>query len=224
MEHKIKILMTEFVTHDVKRFIVEKPEGYKFIPGQAADVSINKRKWKGEERPFTFACLNEDLVLEFVIKRYEHRGVTDELHKLKSGDELIIKEPFGTINYHGKGVFIAGGAGITPFIAILRQLEKDGKLQGNTLIFSSKKQEEIILEKEFKNMFRENPENLILTLTQENRVGYESGRINEEFLRGKIKDFKQNFYICGPKEMVNDSKKTLKNLGADIQQIVFEGK
>lgn len=41
MKHTVKILMTEFVTHDVKRLIVERPAGYDFTPGQATEVSIN---------------------------------------------------------------------------------------------------------------------------------------------------------------------------------------
>src|SRR3989338_8527015 len=156
MEQKIKILMTEFVTHDVKRFILEKPQGYKYLPGQAVDLSINNPKLKGEKRPFTFTSMNSDLVLEFTIKRYaDNKGVTEELHKLKAGNELIIEEPFGTINFQGKGVFIAGGAGITPFIAILRDLKENGQVAGNSLIFSNKTQKDIILEKEFTEMCRE---------------------------------------------------------------------
>ena len=222
MKYIVKILKIEQVTHDVKRFVVEKPQNYKFIPGQATYVSINKKGWKEEERPFTFTSLNENPILEFTIKKYEERkGVTNEIHKLNPGDELIIQEPFGTINYKEPGIFIAGGAGITPFIAIFRQLREENRLQGNKLIFSNKKQEDIILEKELKEMFRDN---LILTLTEEGKKEYESKKIDETFLKNKIKDFKQNFYICGPPGMVEDLKKILKKLGADIQQIVFEGK
>jgi hypothetical protein len=36
-----KIISVESVTHDVKRFTIQKPEGFKFIPGQATEVSIN---------------------------------------------------------------------------------------------------------------------------------------------------------------------------------------
>jgi predicted ferric reductase len=42
------------------------------------------------------------------------------IRKLKHGDELIIRDVWGAIEYKGEGVFIAGGAGVTPFIAILR--------------------------------------------------------------------------------------------------------
>ena len=223
MAYKVKILKIEKVTHDVKRFILEKPEGFKFIPGQATLVSINQGTWRFETRPFTFTSLNEDKNLEFTIKRYkEHKGVTERIHNLKQGDELIIREPFGTINYKGKGVFIAGGAGLTPFIAILRQLRKDRKLEGNKLIFSNKKKEDIIIERELKQMFKKNPEDLILTLTEEHKKGYENRRIDEDFLREKIKDFNQNFYICGPPGMIEDLKMILKKLGAKVGSVVFE--
>jgi ferredoxin-NADP reductase len=39
--HIVKIVSVESVTHDVKRFTIQKPEGFKFIPGQATEVSIN---------------------------------------------------------------------------------------------------------------------------------------------------------------------------------------
>ncbi|MEO8414268.1 MAG: flavodoxin reductase, partial [Ginsengibacter sp.] len=76
-----------------------------------------------EKRPFTFTSLNENPYLEFTIKRYEdHHGITDKMHQLMPGDELIISDVWGAIEYKGPGYFIAGGAGITPFISILRQL------------------------------------------------------------------------------------------------------
>jgi len=225
MKKTAKILKIDFITHDVKRFVLEKPVGYTFIPGQATDVSINKGKWKYEERPFTFTCLNNDLVLEFIIKRYDdHKGVTGEIHNLKPGDELILGEVFGTINYKGKGVFIAGGAGITPFIAILRQLKQDNLLLGNKLIFSNKTAKDIILEREFEDMFKDNPDDLIFTLTSEARQGYENKMVDEEFLKKYINDFNQNFYLCGPPKMVESLTNTLKNLGADVGSVVFEGK
>ena len=138
-EHIVKILNIEEVTHDVKSFKVEKPEGYSFVPGQATDVSVNAPGLRNEKRPFTFTGLNSAGYLEFTIKIYSERnGITNEIGKLKPGSELIIRDVWGDIAYKGNGVFIAGGAGITPFISILRDLDSRRVIEKNTLIFANK--------------------------------------------------------------------------------------
>ncbi len=219
----VKILAKRFVTHDVRSFLIEKPKGFEYSPGQATMVAINKKGLKEEDRPFTFTSLNEDKVLEFTIKGYyDHDGVTKKIHQLKPGDELLIGNPWGTIQYEGEGTFIAGGAGITPFIAILRNLKRKRKIGNNKLIFSNKKKEDIILEKELKDIFSEKPENLILTLTREENSNYKDSLIDSDFLRKHIDDFSQNFYVCGPPAFNEDIMDALKSLGADPKALVFE--
>ena len=208
------------ITHDVRRFRFDKPNGFKFSPGNATEVSINKPEWKNERRPFTFTCLNDEDYLEFTIKIYsDHDGVTSQLGKLKVGDQLIIRDPWGTIRYEGKGVFIAGGAGITPFIAILRQLKRENKAEGNILIFANKTEQDIILKDELKSILGDN---CIFILSKEKKEGYDFGRVDENYLKEKVKNFKQNFYICGPPPMVLSLQKMLPKLGASISSIVFE--
>ena len=130
--HIVKIKSIGKVTHDVVKIVLEKPGNYTFTPGQATEVAINKEKWKEERRPFTFTCLPDDDHLEFTIKTYpSHKGVTNELLSLKPGDELIIHDVWGAISYQGEGIFIAGGAGITPFLSIFRHLNSINKIGGN---------------------------------------------------------------------------------------------
>src|ERR1700761_9288448 len=103
-EFVVRLLDIKQVTHNVKRFRMEKPEGYHFTPGQATDVCVNKPGWENEKRPFTFTCLNSDDHLEFTIKSYnDHDGVTKQIGLLNEGDELIIDDPWGTIEYKGEG-------------------------------------------------------------------------------------------------------------------------
>jgi len=217
---KVKILMTEFVTHDVKRFIVEKPEGFEFLPGQATLISIPRQKWEKEYRDFSITSTDQDRVLEFTIKAYsDHDGVTKQLHELKAGDDIVIHPPYGTIQYQGKGVFLAGGAGITPFIAIFRHLHKNNELTGDVLLFSNKESKDIIIEKELRQMFGEH---LILTLTREEAEGYEYGRINREMIQKYVTNLNQKFYICGPDPFVLDLKQTLEKMGVKEENIIAE--
>ena len=219
-EHVVQILSTENVTHNVKHFKLSKPDSYHFTPGQATDIVINLPGWKEERRPFTFTSLSDWDYLEFTIKIYDdHDGVTNQLGKLKAGDELILHDVWGAIQYKGEGVFIAGGAGVTPFIAILRQLYKDGKLGNNKLIFSNKTSKDIILKEEFEKMLGDH---FINTLTQEKTEIYDNRKIDESYLKEKINDFSQYFYICGPDAMIESVSKDLQKLGVHESKIVIE--
>jgi ferredoxin-NADP reductase len=219
-EHVVTILSVVPVTHNVKRFTVTKPEAYEFKPGQATDVVINKPDWKEERRPFTFTSLNEWNHLEFTIKIYDdHDGVTNQLGSLQAGDELIIHDVFGAINYKGPGTFIAGGAGVTPFIAIFRQLQKNGSLDENQLIFSNKTFADIILKEEFENMLGNR---FINTLTEETIAGYDHEKIDQSYLRKRVHNLNQYFYICGPDPMVESVSNDLKAIGVQEPCIVTE--
>jgi cytochrome-b5 reductase len=221
MDYNVSILMTEFVTHDVKRFIVNRPDGFTFEPGQGVEIVIKQPPWQDEEgRPFTPTSLPDDRVVEFTIKRYpDHQGVTDKLHTLKPGDQLLMSDSFGTINYNGPGVFIAAGAGITPFLAIFRAQAGDGSLQANQLFFSNKTAQDIICEQELHHYFGER---CFFTLSRQDMHGYRKGRITRELLQETVEDFSQYFYVCGPDEFVEEMNTVLKDLGAKPELLVFE--
>src|SRR5690606_15369527 len=137
-QHLVTVKSVEKVTHDVLGIITTKPEGYSFTPGQATEIAINKSGWEEAKRPFTFTNLPEDDHLEFVIKAYpEKKGVTNELLNLKAGDQLLIHDVWGAITYSGEGLFIAGGAGITPFISIFRYLQSNNQVGRNRLLFAN---------------------------------------------------------------------------------------
>ena len=218
--HTVKVLQTFYVTHDVKSFIVEKPENYNYTPGQATDVAIKLDNWDTEFRPFTFTSLTNDKNLQFMVKIYrDHEGVTKTLEKINNGDELIIQEPFGTLQYKGKGTFIAAGTGITPFLAIFRDLYKQNKLFGNRLIYTNKTSKDVIADEELKKMFKNE---YLKVFTRENIVGFKERRIDRNLLMDHIIDFNQHFYVCGPSDFVKNVSAILIELGADADTLVIE--
>ncbi|PJJ07690.1 ferredoxin-NADP reductase [Flavobacterium sp. 1] len=216
----VKVLKAFYITHDVKCFVTEKPAGYNFIPGQATDVSINLPEWEDKLRPFTFTNLNEQNYLEFMIKIYkDHEGVTNKLGSINAGAELILHDVFGAIQYKGKGTFIAGGAGITPFISIFRDLYKQQLLSGNKLIYSNKTVEDVIMVEELQKMLKKD---FLKIYTRENVIGFQEKRIDRNFLIETIADFSQNFYVCGPTDFVKNITKSLLDLGATASTVIFE--
>ena len=219
-QYIVKIQSIKHITHDVLQLVTEKPENYNFTPGQATHIAINKPGWKAKRNPFTFTCLPEDAFLEFTIKTYPaHKGVTNELLKLKEDDELILEEVFGAISYKGEGVFIAGGAGVTPFISIFRDLHAKNKVGNNTLIFANKTKADILLEKEFTDLLGKN---FINVLSGEKTDGYANGQITEDFLKAYVNSTTQHVYVCGPPPMMEAVQKQLLNLHIPKKVIVVE--
>lgn len=216
----VKILSIGHITHDVLQIFAAKPQNFEFTPGQATEISINKDGWREEKRPFTFTSIPNDDYLQFTIKTYpSHKGVTNELLQLKKNDELILHDIFGAIAYKGEGVFIAGGAGVTPFISIFRYLRSKNEIGSNKLIFANKTRDDIILKYEFNFSLGKN---FINILSDEIVGGYEHGFITENFLKTHITDFNKNIYVCGPPPMMDAVEKILSDLHVDEKLIVKE--
>lgn len=219
-EQIVRIISVERITHDVKRFRIGKPEGYTFIPGQATEVSVNLPELRNEKRPFSFTSLNREPYLEFTIKIYpSHNGVTKVLGTLMPGAELIIRDVWGAITYKGKGLFIAGGAGITPFISIFRDLHTRNELRGNTLIFANKTKADIILENELREMLGNA---FVNVLSDEKNEDYLYGFVTKEILKSYITSPEMNIYLCGPPPMMDLLKQHLAEFNIKENSIILE--
>lgn len=220
MTHQTTLLMKQFVTHDVLQFIVARPDGFVFEPGQGVDLGIDADGWREQTRPFTPTSPTSAAVLEFTIKIYtDHAGVTATLSRLQPGAALMISDPWGTIAYHGPGVFIAGGAGITPFLAIMRHLRDEGRLAGHGLIFANKTCSDVICERELRAAFGDHAH---FVVDRDPDPGFEAGRVDEALLKRLVVNWDQRFYVCGPPPFNDAVMQTLQRLGAQPDALVFE--
>ncbi|HRO07735.1 MAG TPA: hypothetical protein PK611_06560 [Saprospiraceae bacterium] len=208
----LKIISTNYINYNVKRFVVERPQKLLYRPGQSALLSINLPGWEDQIRSFTFTSLNNWPFLEFIIKIYDdHEGVTKQLGKLNAGAELLLHDINGSIEYRGPGIFIAGGTGITPFIAIFRALFLTQNLRNVGLIYSNHSKEDVILHDELSRMLGPAYMNV---LTRQGIIGFKERKIDREFLIQAISDFSHNFYVCGPANFTNEISDILISLGA----------
>jgi ferredoxin-NADP reductase len=217
----VKVKSIQLLNQNVLKVETERPEGFSFNPGQAADISLNKDGWRDTKKPFSFTSLPSDNYLQFTIKVYESRnGLTKELLNLRKDDELILYDVFGAIEYKGEGFFIAGGAGVTPFISILRFLQSRNELGSNKLIFANRTRKDIILDKEFRTMLGSR---FINILSDDIIIpGVPHGFITEEFLRSNISDLNKFFYLCGPPQMMKLVEKILSDMNIDESLIIKE--
>lgn len=220
MTHPIILESITHINHNVVRLITSKPDGYTFKPGQATNMAIDQPGQLSKKRPFTFTNLPNEDCLEFTIKIYpSHHGVTKQIETLTPGTELIIENPWGTIHYKGEGTFIAGGAGITPFIAILKDLRQKGQLQNNRLFFGSKTEKDIIYKMNLEAWLGTD---FNVVLSDEKHDAYAQGHIDAALLTKHNIALNKPVYLCGPPNMMNAVKEDLYTLGLPDSQLVTE--
>ncbi|WP_029511368.1 FAD-binding oxidoreductase [Croceivirga radicis] len=220
MNHTVSIQDTGFVTHDVLQIKTDRPANFEFTPGQATEVAVLKDGYSNKKRPFTFTSLPSDGFLQFTIKIYpDHNGVTDKIQTLEKGDQLEISDAWGAISYKGPGTFIAGGAGVTPFISIFKDLADRNQLEENKLLFANKRERDIILDSKFNQWLGADFVNI---LSEEHNPKHAHGRMDKEFLQKNLKDKDKYVYICGPVPMINSVKEDLLEIGVEKDKIITE--
>ncbi|WP_281967450.1 FAD-binding oxidoreductase [Roseovarius nanhaiticus] len=220
MSHQLTLREIHKATHDTYHLIFDRPEDFTFEPGQAIEMKLLKDGWRDEGRPFTPVSLPGEVTLEFVIKSYpSHDGVTEQIAGLSAGDKVEINGPFGDMRDRGPGVFIAGGAGITPMIALLRKrLRDEGNLSGSTLVFSNKTEADIIWRDKLSAM----PGlTVAYTVTEEKGETVPQRHLNRDYLRQFIEPG-MLCYLCGPPPMMDAVQAELDALGVDPGDLVAD--
>ncbi len=219
MKFRMTLKHIEPVTHDTHHLVFDRPEGFEYSPGQGVELRLLKDGWEDEGRPFTPVTLPHEPTLEFIIKSYpDHHGVTEQISVMKAGDEVEIKGPFGAISDQGPGVFIAGGAGITPMIAVLRKrLHDHGTLEGSTLVFANKTEADIIWRDRFEAM-----KGLRTAFVADERgTSVPQQRLDRDYLRQFVEPDRR-CYLCGPPPMMDAVREALHDLGVKDDRIVEE--
>ncbi len=156
--------------------------------------------------------------------------------KLKVGDSLEVMPPIGKFvcKTHPEQakhyLAFAAGSGITPVMSILKAVLQQEPESLFTLFYINQRADTIIFKEELDNL-----KNLYLQrfslhhiLTKEDS-GSEllSGRPTPEKIRQMARtlftpDDVDEYYICGPEEMIHGIRNTLQELGVPKQQLHFE--
>lgn len=217
----VKILSLEYLTQNVIKVRVERPETLHYNPGQAVNISINEPEWCERKNAFSLTSIPEDNYLEFVIKIIENSSqFLGKLITLKPGDELIIHEAFAGLPYKGEGLFIAGGVGVAPFISMFKHLKQNNNLANNKLLFANRTSSDIFLFDYFKEILGDN---FINILSEEKHEDFHHGLLSADFLKEFTDHTTQYYYICGSLAMANYVSDQLISLGVEEKFILKEG-
>jgi predicted ferric reductase len=188
---------------------------FKFWPGQFGFFEVGKHR--GEIHPFTIASAPKENEIRLAIKKLG--DYTDKL-EIKAGEKVIGYGPYGSF---GEGfeeetvVAIAGGIGITPFLSLIENESKSPKKRRIFLFYAVKTKKELFFNQEIKEL-----EKKLKNLKVYRYISDESQRLTIGEVRARVGTTEANFYICGPKGMMDMFRAGLIKEGVKPQKIYLE--
>ena len=222
----------EQVTHNTRRYFIELPEtpSFDFKPGQfvTLDLPIHEQKNK-RWRSYSIASMPDGTnVIELLISYVpDGPGTNYIFNETTVGSELTLRGAQGVFTLPDSLdvdlVMICTGTGIAPFRSMLHYINKHNLPHKNlALIFGARKQEDLLYVDEMRELeasltdFTYYP-----TLSREDWDGHK-GYVHAVY-ESLYKDVQPaNFLLCGWRNMIDDAKHKLLEMGYDKKSIHLE--
>jgi NAD(P)H-flavin reductase len=224
---KVKITKIEELSSNVKLFRLKKDkgefpknkDGLTFVPGQFVLVGL----FGYGESPFGAASSPyEDSYIDVVVRRVG--TVTEALHRLKEGDEVFMRGPYGNgfpLKFiEGKDmVMVTGGCGIPPIAALIEYIianrDKFGRVH---LIYGARTPADLLMKDKLKEW--EKKIKVLLTVDQPTKdwTGY-VGMVSELIDDIEIDTTNAVATMCGPGPMMDALERILRPLGISDRRI-----
>jgi ferredoxin-NADP reductase len=232
--YQSKLLSRVEVAEGTMAFHFERPSGFDFKPGQAADLALlnpPETDSEGNTRTFSIASSPFENQLMFTT-RMRDTAFKRSLKGVPLGTSVKIDSPTGSFTLHKNSakpaVFLAGGIGMTPFLSIMRQADHDRLPQKLHLFYSNRRPEDAPFLDTLQMLEKSNPNfQLICTMTAMSRSQRdwkgETGLINKEMLSRHLSTLNGPiYYSAGPPAMVSGMRKMLVEAGVDEDDIRTE--
>ncbi len=149
------------------------------------------------------------------------------LFGLEPGGEIDFKGPYGAFNLRrpvADSIFVATGTGVAPFRSMLHAELRKHPDRRFTLIFGVRHEHGLLYHDEWVAMAREFPHfEYVPTITRPTHTWTgTAGRVHPLALAalGERRDI--DIYICGLREMVDELRMKLKEIGVDRRRMIYE--
>ena len=201
-------------------------EQLEFVPGQFTSFT-DVIEGKEITRAYSLASAPSGTNrFELCLNRVEPGHLSPRLFDMKPGDCIGMRPPLGMFVLRQPArdsIFIATGTGIAPFRSML-QAHLKASAPAFTLLFGVRYESHLLYRQEFEEMARAHPNfRFWPTLTRPDAAWKgRSGRVQAHLAEaiGGRRDV--DFYLCGLKEMVDETRAILKGQGFDRKQIFYE--
>lgn len=237
--HTLKVKAVKKETPDCVSVVFDVPETlqkeFSFEHGQ--NITI-KKNINGEElrRSYSICTAPFEKELKVAVKKVDGGKFSCFANDiLKAGDELEVLPPTGKFNTRLQAtnqkqyLAFAAGSGITPILSIIKTTLQTEPLSSFTLVLGNRSRSSIIFFEELealKNIYLQRFNFINILSREKTDTSINSGRIDHEKLThlAKLVSYSNidDYFICGPEEMIFCVKGFLEQQGIDNKKIHFE--
>ncbi len=193
----------------------------KFFPGQFAFVHVQAPGMKGQPHPFSITSDPTEDRLRFSIKNLG--DFTSQIPTLRPGTTVRVEGPFGGFSYieaeSKKQIWIAGGIGITPFLAMARHLDRMNNTDYDIdLYYTVNNESEAAFFPEFRDVAARKS-NFTFHPHFSNALGF----LTADMVVSNNSDLKDTeIFLCGPASFMKSLKDQFKTKGVPESKIHYE--
>lgn len=213
MEYEFPLIDKKEVAEGTMQFTLDTSgSDFKYKAGQNADYILINPPYQdpeGNKRTFSIVCPPGENKLMFAT-RMRNTAFKNSLKEMPLGTKIKVDGPYGQFTLHKDtskpAAFLAGGIGITPFMAMLGDITKNNFEHTIYLFYSNRTRSLMTYFEELEQYKQSNPRfTFIPTLTDETPENwtYETGKLTMDMIKKYIPDVSNTiFYTAGPAAMV----------------------
>jgi ferredoxin-NADP reductase len=191
--------------------------------GQHVDIRLTAEDGYQAERSYSIGSGPDDGRLELTVERIDDGEVSPYLaDEVRHGDTFELRGPIGGYfawepSDGGPLLLVGGGSGVVPLRSMLRARTEAVRTR---LIYSARTLEDVIYRDELSAL----GDDVVLTLTREQREGVHSGRVDGDLLReaGFAPADDPRIFVCGPTSFVEAVASAFVQLGHAPERIRTE--
>jgi toluene monooxygenase electron transfer component len=203
------------------RFRLDRPPS--FLPGQYGIFTLEPTL----RRAYSFMSLPGSVALEILVKRYPGRPGSQRITHLAPGASLEVELPYGLAYLRprpGPIALVAGGTGIAPMLAILRELSRVGWEEEVTLIYGARTPEELVLQEEITLALRNLPKAQAIYAAEQAHPHFPGlrGKVTEAVSSLLEDGIPRTWYFAGPPSMVKALKALLRERGVPEESVFYD--
>ncbi|MEV6343843.1 ferredoxin reductase [Actinoplanes sp. NPDC051851] len=205
------------------------------LPGQHLDVRLTAEDGYSAQRSYSIASAwaGDDDTVDVTVQRLEDGEVSPYLtDEVREGDLIEVRGPIGgwfvwRETQPAPVLLIAGGSGVVPLMAMIRERRRVNGRQPFRLIYSVRTPADVIYAEELAGHHRTDPGlDVRLVYTRETPQGWPAPpkRIDVATLNtyGWPPGFQPDVFVCGPNAFVETAADILIALGHDSKKIRTE--